>query len=820
MGKQVHASTIKAVFSTLHIPDDARYFLYGKDGSPLLKHPLSALLCNPTRYSHIVKRIIVTEAELPSISLCNTGALGLITVEDEDESEDETVGKRNSRLAVQPIGAPDLTSLLTLCDGLEGFWWRSSNPPMDGLFEVLSKQCPRLSSFIFQPDPPLRAVSFDKKTGISSSIQRSVVKWDAPSLPLLSGVPMTQLSITRLSRSGSLALMQLFEQLNEESILEDVSLDLVWFEDLLCTWLVKAGRRIKKLQLGTSGTKLTDKHIITIFEGCEALEEFALVQAEARLSRKLWSKIKVVPPHLRKFNIAISESGPHHSWTADHLESFASLKLHTVTHLSIKRILPLPQLKASKTDLEYDTPIDDIAIMKPLSSEVLEAIREMPSLISLQCDWWSWKPDDVKALSEKCTQLERLELAFDAPFAKLLSMTSTFTPMTQLRHLAVCIPPEHSPGFAPLLISPFKIPIHPLTPAASPVRRRTSLPSPVSDFASQVFVGDDSKVNEQVDLSFPPLRDIKKFSKKCSKLVDLDWYGRNARGRWLISRVSSSSSKLNGNVSVEYLAPVASMAMWNRASLEKAALDFVASGGNLTHKISRQGQEWTGPKAEEFKASLDRINEKEKEKDDASTRDKFSKPVIKRDRGSISSSTSTVSGTLLPSLNHPSGDNNSILPSPVLSDLTIASSPDKSKSSPLTQTFTPGICTESSTFTEQNNENPRARRATVSTINTSLTTPATVLTASRTRRTEIINTSSNKVHSSSEGYMQSPRGNGRGSNLSLHGHSSFSPRHGTFSRGGFSRRGVPNNHFLPGRGFVAGGASSHYGGRPGNTVPL
>lgn len=108
---------------------------------------------------------------------------------------------------------------------------------------------------------------------------------------------------------------------------------------------------------------------------------------------------------------------------------------------------------------------------------------------------------------------------------KLLSMTSIFTPLTQLRHLAVCIPPAHSPGLVPPLLSPSKSPVHPLTPAASPVRRRTSLPSPVSDFASQVFVGEDIKVKEQGDISFPPLREIKKFVKKCPKLLELGTCG-------------------------------------------------------------------------------------------------------------------------------------------------------------------------------------------------------------------------------------------------------------------------------------------------------
>lgn len=144
---------------------------------------------------------------------------------------------------------------------------------------MLSEQCPKLSSFVFRPDPPLRAVSVDKTCGLSPLNRSHIVKWDAASLRLLSSLPLTQLYITRLSLPGSQALISLFEQLGEESLLEDVNLNLIWFEDV-CEQLVKAGRRIKKLHLGTSGTKLTDKDIITVLEGCESLEEFALVEAE------------------------------------------------------------------------------------------------------------------------------------------------------------------------------------------------------------------------------------------------------------------------------------------------------------------------------------------------------------------------------------------------------------------------------------------------------------------------------------------------------------------------------------------------------------
>lgn len=97
------------------------------------------------------------------------------------------------------------------------------------------------------------------------------------------GLPITKLHITRLSQQGSRALALLFTQLGEYSLLEDVSLDFVWLDDLLCEKVVEAGRRIKTLKIGTSGTKLTDKGLISIFEGCDGLEDFALVEAQGEL---------------------------------------------------------------------------------------------------------------------------------------------------------------------------------------------------------------------------------------------------------------------------------------------------------------------------------------------------------------------------------------------------------------------------------------------------------------------------------------------------------------------------------------------------------
>lgn len=68
--------------------------------------------------------------------------------------------------------------------------------------------------------------------------------------------------------------------MGEFSNLEDVWLDFLWLDDTLCDALASAGRRLKRLRLGTSGTKLTDKGVLSIMERCDSLEEFSLLEVQ------------------------------------------------------------------------------------------------------------------------------------------------------------------------------------------------------------------------------------------------------------------------------------------------------------------------------------------------------------------------------------------------------------------------------------------------------------------------------------------------------------------------------------------------------------
>ena len=119
----------------------------------------------------------------------------------------------------------------------------------------------------------------------TSPVRLTLPRWDAPSFPFLSTLPLSSLRVNRLSQQGARSLSALFAKISEYSNLEDVSLGFLWLDDQLCDSLVLAGRKLKRLQLATSGTKLTDKGIIAILEGCDVLEELSLVDVQGLFLR-------------------------------------------------------------------------------------------------------------------------------------------------------------------------------------------------------------------------------------------------------------------------------------------------------------------------------------------------------------------------------------------------------------------------------------------------------------------------------------------------------------------------------------------------------
>lgn len=143
----------------------------------------------------------------------------------------------------------------------------------------------------------LTRFSYAPRSQTGPTARMCTPKWSSPSLPLLAPFALTSLRLNHLSQLGSRALCKLLSNISEYSSLDDVSIDFVFLDDQLCERIVEAGRRIKKLRIGTSGTKLTDKGISTLVEGCDALEELVLEEVQGnsfliagRLSRVICTR--------------------------------------------------------------------------------------------------------------------------------------------------------------------------------------------------------------------------------------------------------------------------------------------------------------------------------------------------------------------------------------------------------------------------------------------------------------------------------------------------------------------------------------------------
>ena len=272
---------------------------------------------------------------------------------------------------------------------------------------MLLSHSPRLTHFSYTP----------YHLGPSSA---RLAKWDVLSLPLLSSLPITFLHLSRLSQAGARAFSALLSNLGEDSSLEDVSVNFVWLDDTLCEKIAEAGRRIRKLSIGTSGTKLTDKGITAIVERCDALEDLVLdeIQGDSssrklpyisdsqigRLSRSLWTKPSDFPATLQHLRIVISETGPHHSWTTDHLLSLHALPVESLSGLSVVRREAFPRLENGIPTSQAI--VDDIFALKPVPREFVEKMRYARSLTTFQNDWWAWNIADLKVVLESCPNLE------------------------------------------------------------------------------------------------------------------------------------------------------------------------------------------------------------------------------------------------------------------------------------------------------------------------------------------------------------------------------------------------------------------------------
>jgi hypothetical protein len=229
---------------------------------------------------------------------------------------------------------------------------------------------------------------------------------------------------------------------------------------------------------------------------------------------------------------------------------------------------------------------------------------------------------------------QRLNLCLNAPFSKLLNLTSNFASLANLRTLSVSINPAHAPGKPPAPRIPTARSSLP-TPTESPVIKSKSVLPQLLDFDQmQTHPGLPATAADATDdPSMPLLRDVKRFVRKCARLETLrafssflysffdlsnsppfltasnstDWYGNSGRGSWRIAR-PAQTAKNSINISIEYASPTISTDVWSTLLGEQENEEASKAGRGLV-VLERVGQAWTGEVAEAMAAAAEKERE-------------------------------------------------------------------------------------------------------------------------------------------------------------------------------------------------------------------
>ena len=156
-------------------------------------------------------------------------------------------------------------------------------------------------------------------------------------------------------------------------------------------------------------------------------------------------------------------------------------------------------------------------------------------------------------------------------------------------------------------------------------------PLPGSLCASDSVPDDRSsppRTTSTTDPHIPPLRDVRKFVRRCPVIQELNWYGKNGRGHWFVSRptIPTTPSKISSNATVEYIPPSGhglTAAIWERVRQEEEG----ARVGWTPAQVDRDGAEWIGVNAELYRSA--RAAEREKE-EQAVKEEKAARAAAKR----------------------------------------------------------------------------------------------------------------------------------------------------------------------------------------------
>lgn len=211
-------------------------------------------------------------------------------------------------------------------------------------------------------------------------------------------------------------------------------------------------------------------------------------------------------------------------------------------------------------------------------------------------------------------------------------MAAAFSSASRLETLEVLIPVEHCPALPPSPSMSVYSHTYGSTPGTSPIMLQKPLPGSLG--ASDSVPDDRSsppRTTSTTDPHVPPLRDIRKFVRRCTVIQELNWYGKNGRGQWIVSRptIPTTPSKISSNATVEHIPPSPAIghgltaAIWERVRQEEEA----ARVGWTPALVDRDGAEWVGVNAGLYRSA--RAAEKEKE-EQAVKEEKAARAAAKR----------------------------------------------------------------------------------------------------------------------------------------------------------------------------------------------
>ncbi|KAL1408027.1 hypothetical protein Q8F55_004824 [Vanrija albida] len=278
------------------------------------------------------------------------------------------------------------------------------------------------------------------------------------------------------------------------------------FADLrLCESIGRFGslRSLKHLTLATTGTKLNQDCLKTIIENSPALESLKLNDIEVGF---------------KNLEIAIAESGSHHSWVLKHLASLHHVPMAQLTRFAVVRLIhPVATLPWPPLNIVVP-PMLPGHQSEAIPTELLQVVTTHGRHLEDLClDWWELTLVNLEALLYACPKLRKIQVAVKASVLDIVSMTAAFGNVPSLVELAVT-------SKTPFANTAAKT-------KATKAKKEAEVELP-SFLAERIAEGDTTLVE---------VRDLRKFVRRLPNFRLLRWIGRPGKGEWRFPAVRKTT---------------------------------------------------------------------------------------------------------------------------------------------------------------------------------------------------------------------------------------------------------------------------------------